>query len=875
MKKTSVLPDLAHRTASEEGQQPAQAAPDAYWSLAPEQLLSLLHTTRDGLAPEDAEARLRQYGPNTIRAKQQTGPLRLLLGQFKSPLVLILIFAAVVSGVVGEWVDASIVLAIVLGSTIIGFAQEYTATSAVEKLRSQITIKSNFLRGGRPQTLPSEQTVPGDVVLLSAGSLIPADGILLEANDFFVNQAVLTGETFLVEKKPGTVPANASLAERTNCVFMGTSAGSGTARALVVQTGSATVFGQVAERLRLRPPETEFERGIRHFGSLLTQVMLVMVILVLAVNIYLAKPLFDSLLFALALAVGLTPELLPAIISITLSFGAQQMAKRGVIVRRLTAIENFGSMDVLCTDKTGTLTEGVVLLDGAVDIQGEPSDAVLRWADLNAHFQTGLDNPLDAAIQAAAQQAGLDISAEQKVDEIPYTFVRKRLSVITADAQGGHTLITKGALESILSVCSSVRAADGDRPLDAGAREEIERRYSEWSEQGFRVLGLATKAIAGQPESYSAESYSDRDENALTFAGFLLFFDPPKADVQQVVADLAKRGVQLKIITGDNQKVARHVAAAVSLPLQGVLTGSELNDLRDEALWRLAERTTLFAEVDPNQKERIILALKKTGHVVVYMGDGINDAPALHAADVSLSVDTAVDVAKDAADFVLLKKDLDILRQGIDEGRRTFANTLKYILTTISANFGNMFSMAWASIFLPFLPLLAPQILLNNFLSDIPAVTIASDNVDPEQVEKPRRWDTRFIRNYMVLFGLVSSVFDFLTFGTLLFLFRARPEEFRTGWFVESLLTELVIALVVRTRHVFFRSRPGRLLLASTLIFIAITLVLPYLPLISVFGFVPLPAPLMLAVIGLTALYILATELAKRFFYTRMEAARA
>jgi Mg2+-importing ATPase len=841
-----------------------------YWSLAPEQLLSALHASRSGLQPSDAEQRLKQYGLNTIRAQQQATALRLLLSQFKSPLVLILIFAAIVSGFVGEWVDASIVLAIVLGSTILGFVQEYTASNAVAKLRSQVTIKSSLLRGGQPQMLPSEQVVPGDVVVLSAGSLIPADGIVLEANDFFVNQAVLTGETFPVEKKPATVPANASLAERTNCVFMGTSAGSGTARVLIVQTGKATVFGQVAERLRLRPPETEFERGIRHFGILLTQVMLVMVVIVLAVNVFLAKPLLDSLLFSLALAVGLTPELLPAIISITLSHGAQEMAKRGVIVRRLNSIENFGSMDVLCTDKTGTLTEGVVRLDGALDTQGQPSESILRYAYLNAHFQTGLNNPLDEAIQAAAQKAGLDISAEQKVDEIPYDFVRKRLSVVAANAKGERTLIAKGALDNILSICTSLQSGDGAHPLDATTRAEIEKRYSDWSEKGFRVLGLATKPVDGRPEAYSRI-----DENTLIFAGFLLFFDPPKADVQQVIVDLAKRGVQLKIITGDNQKVARHVAEAVNLPLQGVLTGSQLNDLRDEALWHLAERTTLFAEVDPNQKERIILALQKTRHVVGYMGDGINDAPALHAADVGLSVDTAVDVAKDAADFVLLKKDLAILRQGIDEGRITFANTLKYILTTISANFGNMFSMAGASLLLPFLPLLAPQILLNNFLSDIPATTIAGDNVDPEMVEKPRRWNTKFIRNYMVLFGLVSSIFDFLTFGTLLFLFRASPEEFRTGWFIESLMTELVIALVVRTRHLFFRSRPGTLLLVSTLIFIAITLVLPYLPFISVFGFVPLPAPLMLTMLGLTTLYVLATEVTKKYFYSRVENAIA
>ena len=546
------------------------------------------------------------------------------------------------------------------------------------------------------------------------------------------------------------------------------------------------------------------------------------------------------------------------------------MAKRGVIVRRLTSIENFGSMDVLCTDKTGTLTEGIVSLDGAVDTQGQPSDAVLRFAYLNAHYQTGLNNSLDEAIQAAAQKAKLDISPDKKVDEIPYDFVRKCLSVVTANAHGERTLITKGALDKVLSICTSLRVGKGAQPLDAAARAEIEKRYSEWSEKGFRVLGLATKTVDGKPEVYSP-----KDENALTFTGFLLFFDPPKVDVKQVIVDLAKRGVQLKIITGDNQKVARHVAEAVNLTLQGVLTGSQLNDMRDEALWHLAERTTLFAEVDPNQKERIILALQKTRHVVGYMGDGINDAPALHAADVGISVNTAVDVAKEAADFVLLKQDLDILRQGIDEGRVTFANTIKYIITTISANFGNMFSMAGASMLLPFLPLLAPQILLNNFLSDIPAMTIAGDNVDPEMVDKPRRWNTMFIRNYMVLFGLVSSIFDFLTFGALLFLFRASPEEFRTGWFIESLITELVIALVVRTRHLFFRSRPGKLLLVSTLIFIGITIVLPYLPFISVFGFVPLPAPLMLTMIGLTILYVLATEVTKKYFYARAANANA
>ncbi len=839
-----------------------------YWGLPADQLMAELKTDAGGLSQREAHLRLKRDGPNTLKALKKATALGLLLSQFKSPLVLILIVASGISLAASEWVDAGVVLAIVLGSTMLGFTQEFIAGNAIEKLRSQVTVHSKVLRNGLLKIVPSHQLVPGDIVLLSAGSLIPADAVLLEAKDFFVNQAVLTGETFPVEKMPGKVAVKASLAERSNCVFMGTSVNSGTAQALIVQTGKASVFGQIADKLALRPQLTEFERGIHRFGYLLTRIMLAMVVGVVAINIFMAKPPVASLLFALALAVGLTPELLPAIVSITLSHGAKRMAKLGVIVRRLNSIENLGSMDVLCTDKTGTLTAGVVALDAAVDALGQPSPAVLQLAGLNAQFQSGLTNPLDDAVLAAVKQAGLKLDTEKKVDEIPYDFVRKCLSVVVAHEDAGSagcTLITKGALDKILALCISL---DGDAatPLDDALRSNIESRYDAWSAQGYRVLGVAWRRVEAR-----SGSYTRADECGLCFAGFLLFMDPPKADVRQTILDLAQRGVALKIITGDNRKVARHVAEAVNLPVITVMTGRELNDMGDEALMHAAARTTLFAEVDPNQKERIILALQKSGHVVGYMGDGINDALALHAADVGISVDTAVDVAKDAADFLLLRKDLGILRLGIDEGRRTFANTLKYILTTISANFGNMFSMAIASIFLPFLPLLASQILLNNFLADIPATAIASDRVDPEWVAKPRRWDTGFIRDYMVRFGLISSLFDMLTFGALLWLFRASPEEFRTGWFLESLLTELVIALVVRTRRPFYRSRPGNLLLGSSACIIVLALMLPYLPFSSIFGFVPLPAPLVLAMIGLTAAYVVVVELAKKSFYGRAE----
>lgn len=840
--------------------------PTQYWSQPSDSLLATLRSTVNGLTTDEARQRLEEFGANVLEAREKVTALRLLLDQFKSPLVLILVFAAGVSAVLQEWVDATIVLAIVVGSAALGFIQEYGASAAMEKLRARVAIKVIVLRDGQPQVIPAEEVVPGDVVLLSAGSLVPADGVVLEARDFFVNQAVLTGETFPVEKKPGLVEARASLAERTNCVFMGTNVRSGSARVLIVQTGTATAYGQIAERLELRPPETEFERGIRHFGYLLTQVMLVLVLVVFAVNVFFEKPVVDSLLFAVALAVGLAPELLPAIISITLSHGAQKMAEEGVIVRRLASLENFGSMDILCTDKTGTLTEGIVQLDGALDAHGRPSDEVFLYAYLNAHFQTGLSNPLDEAI--TAKGVGQDIvSPYSKVDEIPYDFVRKRLSVVVGaslvNAPGQPLMITKGALDNVLAVCTQVRDGGDAVPLDDERLPQIQQRYAEWSGQGYRVLGVAAKEVPTQP------IYTREDERDLTFAGFLLFFDPPKPDAQKALADLAELGVQVKIITGDNRLVAVHTAEAVGMKVTGVLTGRELDALGDEALLQVAERTDLFVETDPNDKERIILALQKMGHVVGYMGDGINDAPALHAADVGISVDKAVDVAKEAADLVLLEPDLEDLRRGIVLGRTTFANSLKYVFTTTSANFGNMFSMAGASLFLPFLPLLAKQILLNNFLSDFPAMTIATDSVDHELVERPRRWDIRFIRDFMVIFGLVSSVFDYLTFGMLLFLLRATPEQFRTGWFVESLMTELFIALVVRSRRPFFRSRPGRYLLISTLLVAGITVLIPYLPFAGFLGFRPLPIPVMLALLGITVLYMFASELAKKWFYRR------
>jgi Mg2+-importing ATPase len=560
----------------------------------------------------------------------------------------------------------------------------------------------------------------------------------------------------------------------------------------------------------------------------------------------------------------MAPELLPAIISITLARGAQRMARAGVIVRRLAAIENFGSMDVLATDKTGTLTAGVIRLDAALDVQGNASESVRLQASLNARLQTGLANPLDEAIVASTAPLTTDWS---KVEEFPYDFVRKRLSVAVRcgdDPPGDAQLITKGALEPVLAICDDLRAGRTTVALDEAQRQGLRNQAAQWADAGFRVLAVATRRMRRPPP------YTVADESGMVFEGFLQFFDPPKPDAAQAIVDLRRLGVELKVITGDSRRVALHVAQAVDLPVRGVLTGTELDNLRDEALWQRAERTTIFAEVDPNQKERIIAALRRTGHVVGYLGDGINDAPSLHAADVGVSVDTAVDVAKETADFVLLEHSLTVLRDGIEEGRRVFANTMKYVYTTSSANFGNMLSMALLSLAVPFLPLLPKQILLNNFLSDLPAMAIAGDRVDVEMVERPRRWQVARIRNFMLGFGLISSVFDGLTFALLLLVLKVAPEEFRTAWFVESLLTELAILLVVRTHRPLFRSRPSAGVLWSSIAVTVAAVALPYLPVAATtFGFVPLPPYLMALLLAITLGYVVANEWAKQHFRQR------
>lgn len=830
-----------------------------------------LGSSTSGLSQTTARHVLEQVGANRIQPKERGTAWSLFLDQFRSPIVLILISATIVSAFLKDWVDATIILLIVLGSACLSFFQEFNASGAAQKLRAQVSIRTEVLRDAAAISIPSEEIVPGDVILLAAGSLIPADGLVLEAKDFFVDQAVLTGETFPVEKKPGVVPDTASLSERTNTVFMGTSVRSGSGTVLIVETGLNTAFGQIADRLTLRPPETEFERGIRQLGYLLTEVMLLLVLGIFAFNVFFQKPILDSLLFSIALAVGLTPQLLPAIININLSKGSQAMARHGVIVRRLESIENFGSMDILCTDKTGTLTEGVVQLDDALDVDGNPAPRVQLYAWLNASLQSGLFNPLDEAIRKKGA-AGMDSFV--KVDEIPYDFVRKRLSVVVRPGAGresgqngsGPLLITKGALESVLTVCTRVESSGGESPLDEERQARVQAHFEEWSAQGYRVLGVAVKPVPAQ-----LHSYEPGDEDGMTFVGFLLFFDPPKEGVQQTIAALENLGVRLKIITGDNHLVARHIGQMIGLGDFKVMSSRELDGLRDEALWHAVEATAIFSEVDPNQKERIILALKKRGHVVGYLGDGVNDAPSLHSADVGISVANAVDVARDAADLVLLRQSLDVLLEGILQGRKTFANTLKYIFMATSANFGNMFSVAGASLFLPFLPMLPKQILLINFLTDLPEMTIAGDHVDQALVDRPRRMNIAFLRRFMLVFGLLSSFFDYATFAVLLWLMKASEQGFQTGWFVESIFSAGLVVFAVRTRLPLTRSRPSGLMLLVTGLVLLVTLWLPYSPLARLLGFVPLSFPFLLAIAGIVLLYVLTAEVAKRWFYQRPE----
>ncbi|MFC5790717.1 magnesium-translocating P-type ATPase [Agromyces tardus] len=830
---------------------------DAFWAESPGAVLARLDTRATGLTAEQAAGilaarKLRRHHRHGLASWQ-----RLLLSQFSSPIMLILIVATIISMLVGDLTDGSIIIAIILASGLLGFFQEYRANNDVAALLKRVEVTVPVLRDGAETTAPVAEIVPGDVVLLRAGGVVPADCRLLESENLLVDESTLTGESYPAEKD-ADLPADpsATLAERRNSVFLGTHVTSGTARAVAVRTGRDTEFGAVSSELEKKRVTTAFTRGTTRFGELLIWVMVVLTAFIFIVNALFGRPLIEALLFSLALAVGLSPQMLPAIVSVSLSTGARRMAKQQVIVKRLDAIEDLGALTVLCTDKTGTLTAGSVRLDEALDLDGRESAEVLRLASCNAALQEGFPNPLDLAILARAEPpAGLTA-----LDELPYDFSRRRLSVVVR-VDGAPTLIAKGAFEGMLEICDHAVVDGAVVPLDA-VRSGVVDRYERLSARGRRVLAVATRTLADP-----IPALTPADETGMTLVGILAFDDPAKADVADSLSALERLGVSVRLITGDNRLAAAAIATSVGLDAAHVLTGRQIDAMDDAALAAGVAGVGVFAEIEPVQKRRIVSALRANGETVGFLGDGINDAPALQAADVGISVDTAVDVAKQAASVVLLAKSLAVIVDGITLGRATFANTLKYVRVTTSANFGNMLSMAIASLFLTFLPLLPRQILLLNFLSDIPATTIAGDRVDPERVQAPGRWDLRGIRDFMITFGLVSTVFDLLTFAVLLWVFRVDDTTFRSSWFIESTLTELVVLLSLRTGRPILRSRPAAALLWSSMAVAVVTLALPYFPpLATPLGLDAVPLPILGSLFALTGLYLAANELLKRRF---------
>jgi len=811
------------------------------------------HVAMTGLTVQEASARLDRFGPNEPAATRHHSFFSDLLHAFANPLVLILVIAAVASAFLGDKVDAGIIGAIVLLSTAIDLAQTYRSQRAVERLRAQVAPTASVLRDGEWKEIRRRDVVPGDMVRLSAGDLVPADARLLIARDLYILQASLTGESLPAEKQATGEPASTK-ADARNMVFLGTSVVSGTATAEVVATGARTAFGDIAARLGARPEATAFDLGLRHFSQLLARTVLFLVLFLIVVSVARHRDPLQSLMFAVALAVGLTPEFLPMITSVTLSRGAVAMARKKVIVKHLSAIQNLGSLDVLCSDKTGTLTAGTMSLDRSLDPFGGPSQRTLELARLNSKFETGIRSPLDEVILHQSPPKTDDYS---KCDEIPFDFERRRLSVVV-ERQSQRMLITKGAPEGIFPLLSGYELEGTTLPISNDAAKRMQQTSNELNGQGFRLLAVAYAEVP------TRASYSVADERNLILAGFLSFSDAPLADASQVLASLKQDGIDIKVISGDNDRVTGHVCAQVGIDTGRIVTGEEMDRMTDPALSHVVEQTPAFARISPAQKNRILLALKHNGHAVGFMGDGINDAPSLHAADVGISVSSAVDVAREAADVILVEPGLRVLHDGIIEGRKAFGNVMKYLLMGTSSNFGNVFSMAGASLFLPFLPMLPTQILLNNLLYDLAQITIPTDNVDETYLQKPQHWDIGLIRNFMVYIGPISSIFDFLTFYVLLHFFRASEALFHTGWFVESLATQTLVLFVIRTSKNPLRSRPSGPLIATCLAVVVVGIYLPFSPLAGVLGFTPLPAAYFAFLALATGAYLLLVEAAKR-----------
>ncbi len=831
-----------------------------FWNIPLDDLMQRLKTSPQGLTSDDADARLHEYGPNSLARESRFTSLRMFLHFLTNPLVIILLIASIVTLILGERLNAGIIIAMVFLSVFLNFFQEYQARHAVESLRKQVALTAAVFRDGKEEEIPVAYLVPGDIVILNAGDLVPADSRLLEVKDLHVRESALTGESIPVEKQVVDITDGAhGVNDATNSVFLGTDVQTGIARAVVVHTGRSTQFGDIAARLAERAPETEFDRGIRGFGLMITRVILALVLFVFLVNIVSKRPFLESFLFAVALAVGLTPELLPVIISVTLAKGAKRMVEKKVIVKQLASIENFGSMEILCSDKTGTLTEGDIVLDRHVDVAGTEDERVLQFIYLNSYFEAGIKSPLDDAVLKHTHPC---IDEFTKIDEIPFDFNRKRLSVVVRRGDE-TTLVTKGQAESVFEVCSTVGAGGSTVPLDADRRATADETYRRFSSDGYRVLAVAVRTVPAQ------DSYTRDIEADMTLIGFAAFLDPPKEGVETILQTLKRDGITVVIMTGDNQYVTQKIARDVGLPADRIIIGSDVDKMDNAALAYQAEKGAIFARVSPEQKNRVITALKSRGWVVGFLGDGINDAPSLHTSDIGVSVVNGVDVAKEAANIILLEKDLGVLHDGVLEGRRSFANIMKYITMGTSSNFGNMFSMAAASLFLPFLPMLPTQILLNNFLYDTSQVSIPSDKVDPALLQRPKRWRVDFIRQFMLIIGPISSIYDFITFAVLLYLFHADERLFHTGWFVESLATQTLVIFVIRTAANPLRSRPSAPLLATMLAISGLGVIIPYTVVGRLLGFDPLPAGLLAVIGGLTITYLALVQVVKMWFYKR------
>ncbi|MCX6781778.1 MAG: magnesium-translocating P-type ATPase [Candidatus Magasanikbacteria bacterium] len=827
----------------------------------------LKSSASSGLSIAQSHTRLLKYGRNEIVREKRRSWVVLLLKNFKDPLSALLVALALISYLTHDMKATIMIGIMVVLSVFLRFYQEIKADFAAQKLKAMVRTVAHVVRKNKIKKIPFERLVPGDIIHLSAGDMIPADVRLLETNGLYINEATLTGEALPAEKHSQPIATEAKTPlELNNICFLGTNVASGSAKAIVILTGSRTYLGCLAESLVKPEPPTTFDLGVKKFTWLIMGLILVMSPAVFLINGFAHHQWLEAFLFAMAVAVGLAPEMLPMIVAVNLSKGALVMSKKKVIVKHLDSIQNFGAMDILCMDKTGTLTEGKVVLEKYLNIKGEEEPAVLEYAFLNSFFQTGLENLLDAAV-LKHKDVGVKLKIKsdwKKIDEIPFDFIRRRMSVVMENKEGDHLLICKGAVEEIISLSSHVDINHHTEAFHADTYEKHLGIEDKMNDGGFRVVGVAYKKIPNTKTRYSIA-----DETGMTLVGFLAFLDPPKETAKVSLNELRDSGITVKLLTGDNELVTRKICLDVGLEATDIVLGSEIEEMSEEEIKKIAIKINIFAKLTPMQKEQIVSALRSANHTVGFMGDGINDAPALRGADVGISVDTAVDIAKESSDIILLEKDLSVLYEGVREGRRIFGNITKYIQMSASSNFGNMFSVVGGSIFLPFLPMLPIQILVNNLLYDLSQTTIPTDKVDEEYLKKPRQWRIDHIRRFIMFIGPVSSLFDYATFFVMLFVFNTwlHPSLFQTGWFVESLLSQTLIIHVIRTNKIpFIQSRASWPLIVSTVGISAIGVALPYSPFASSLGFSPLPLWYWPILIAMLFIYFFLTQMVKRWF---------